>query len=332
MPSQRLPKLPKLFESKLYKTGQTRGADDDVIYQNRVARSSTVLIPFSCWSLCAVPAKSEPAYENGFIVLVPPLEYFGQPNITSDLKQQGLALGVNTLVFYETREQWKANDPNKLKWKPAKSRTSPLGGQYVARVPATTAESGGRIIQGFGATAKKGAGIRVYEYASTATTRKCRLQLEALFWLCKDSDQVTVANGMTPENAKVRKSAILHECQEGGLMDKGILIEARILNADGKTICPLCLDELSCDGFFNRLEQAEGRRVPDLTVTQLNLFHIEELRYGVLGHRPYNIGWGHHHCNVVTKDSGIVRTIEWMRDVINRNIQQGHFPAWNSPI
>ena len=115
-------------------------------------------------------------------------------------------------------------------------------------------------------------------------------------------------------------------------MDKGILVEARILNAAGKTICPLCLDELSCDGFFNRLEQAEGRRVPDLTVTQLNLFHIEELRYGVLGHRPYNTGWGHHHCNVVTKDSGIVRTIEWMRDVINRNIQQGHFPAWNSPI
>lgn len=27
---------PKLVQTKIYKTGQTRGADDDVIYQNRV--------------------------------------------------------------------------------------------------------------------------------------------------------------------------------------------------------------------------------------------------------------------------------------------------------
>ena len=165
-----------------------------------------------------MPAKSEPAYENGFIVLVPPSEYFGQPNITSDLKQQGLALGVNTLVFYETREQWNDHNPDALKWQPAKSRTNPLGGRYVARVPATTAEGGKKIIRGFSATAMKGAGIRVYEYASTATTRKCRLQLEALFWLCKDSDEVAVANGMTGENAKVRKSAILQECHDAGLL------------------------------------------------------------------------------------------------------------------
>ena len=35
---------PKLVQTKIYKTGQTRGADDDVIYQNRVGRNSTVLI------------------------------------------------------------------------------------------------------------------------------------------------------------------------------------------------------------------------------------------------------------------------------------------------
>ena len=37
---------PKPVSVKMYKTGQTRGADDDVIFQNRVARSSTVLIPY----------------------------------------------------------------------------------------------------------------------------------------------------------------------------------------------------------------------------------------------------------------------------------------------
>lgn len=45
--TRKLPKLPQLLDRKIYKTGQTRGADDDVIYQNRVARNSTVLIPYS---------------------------------------------------------------------------------------------------------------------------------------------------------------------------------------------------------------------------------------------------------------------------------------------
>ena len=67
------------------------------------------------------------------------------------------------------------------------------------------------------------------------------------------------------------------------------------------------------------MEQAQGRAVLDLTVTQLNLFHVEELRVGVFNHRPYNLGWGHHHCNVVVKDSGIHKTLDWMEAVLNRN-------------
>jgi len=307
MPVQRPPRLPQLLDRKIYKTGQTRGADDDVIYQNRVSRSSTVLIPYKCWELCAKPKDGSNGYENGFIVLISPKHYFGSANIVAELATKGLSLGKNALVFYETREQWDANNPERLKWKPAKSRISPLGGNYVARVPATTAlENGGRIIRGFDMTAHKGAGIRVYEYASSTTTANCRLQLEALFWLCLDSETVAVANGMTLEATVARKTAFIAQCNEAGLMDIAKLKKARILNARGKTICPLCLEELSSQGFFNRMEQAEGREVSDLTVTQLNLFHIEELRYGLLNHRPYNVGWGHHHCNVVVKDSGIL--------------------------
>lgn len=328
MGTQKLPKLPQLLDRKIYKTGQTRGADDDVIYQNRVGRTSTVLIPYSCWTLCSVPPDGEPPYEAGFIVLVSPTEYFGNKNITADLAANGLSMGRNTLVFYETREHWNAHNPDTLGWKPAGRRTNPLGGQYVARVPATTAAAdGGKIVRGFHATAMKGAGIRVYEYASTATIEKCRLQLEALFWLCADSDAVAISNTMTPKNAAVRKAAILGKCTQQGLLDTKRLKDARMLNTKGKTICPLCLEELSGQGFFNRMEQAEGRVVHDLTITQLNLFHIKELRFGVLNHRPYNVGWGHHHCNVVVKDSGIQETIEWMRSVLNRNIDLGYLPA-----
>jgi hypothetical protein len=328
-----LPSLPTLLERKIYKTGQTRGADDDVIYQNRVARSSTVLIPYACWESCAKPQDRESKYESGFIVLISPSEYFGNPDISAVLTEKGLAIGSNAVVFYETREQWNANNPDDLHWRPAKKRTKPLGGQYVARIPATTAvEDNRKIIRGFDATEKKGAGIRVYEYASTTTIAKCRLQLEALFWLCSDSESVAVFNGMTAEDAATRKGAILAACNESGLLDMARLAETRIVNSKGKTICPLCLEELAGQGFFSRMEQAEGRVVPDLTVTQLNLFHIAELRVGVLNHRPYNVGWGHHHCNVVVKDSGISKTLEWMRDVLKRNIEQGHFATENRVI
>jgi hypothetical protein len=83
------------------------------------------------------------------------------------------------------------------------------------------------------------------------------------------------------------------------------------------------LGKLSAIGFFNKLEQAQGRDVPDLTVTQLNLFHINELKNGEFNHKPYNLGWGHHHCNVVTKDSGIFGTLKWMTEVIDRNEANG---------
>lgn len=328
-PRSTIPRLPQLLDRKIYKTGQTRGADDDVIFQNRVGRNSTVLIPYGQWAQCRLLAPQ--SYESGFIVLISPADYFATPNITEQLAAQGLTLSVNTLVFYETREHWATYNPEALNWTHATQRTNPLGGQYVARVPATTAaENGAKINRGFTATAMKGAGIRVYEYASTTTIGHCRQQLEALFWKCRDADAVAVANGMTAEKAAARKAANLAKCQQDGLLNIAQLNQARMLNAAGYTTCPLCLDELSGQGFFNRMEQAEGREVPDLTVTQLNLFHIQELRYGVLNHRPYNLGWGHHHCNVVVKDTGILETLEWMRGILDRNIAEGHLPASNN--
>jgi hypothetical protein len=75
---------------------------------------------------------------------------------------------------------------------------------------------------------------------------------------------------MTAEDLATRKTAIFAQCEAAGLLDTVRLTKARMLNARGKTICPLCLDELSGQGFFNRMEQAEGRVVHDLTVTQLN--------------------------------------------------------------
>ena len=99
-------KLPQLIDRKIYKTGQTRGADDDEIYQNRVSRSSTVLIPLAHFQNCQVPADGTSEYSSGFIALVPPSWYFSQKTPDEQLRAMGLSLGSNCLIFFEDRNDW----------------------------------------------------------------------------------------------------------------------------------------------------------------------------------------------------------------------------------
>lgn len=323
MPSRRtaLPKLPKLLDRKLYKTGQTRGADDDVIYQNRVLRNSTVLIPFRSYAASAKLQQQQ--YERGAIVLLSPTEYrsMGATPVKreAELRNRGIPLGTRSLVFYQLRADYQSMPPQSLGWQPATQRCPPLGGQYVARIAGTTRQSDSRINLGFTKSRSKGAGIRVYEYASSTTIATCRIQLEALFWHAFDSVQVCESFGMTNADARERKQRIIDQADQQSLLDFSKLDAARIVNAQRHLVCPLCLRELSAKGFFTRLEQAEGREVHDLTVTGVTLFHIHELRVGEYNHRPYNLGWGCHFCNVVTKDAGISPTLEWMAQVLVRN-------------
>lgn len=309
--------IPKAVDTKIYKTGQTRGADDDVIFQNRVSRNSTVLIPYKDYTLCKKAPSNLGKYENGFIVLIKPEEYFDK-NTKFDLGKEKLVLGKNLLVFYETRAQWK-DYPILKGWKPASSRQNPLRGQYVARIPATTSEGESKIIEGFTTSQMKCAGIRVYEYADDSTIKACKIQLEYLFWSCKDIDILIKQKGLDREQVNKRISFIKAEAKKLKLDEHEKLVRARIVDKDGYTICPLCLKHISAIGFCDRIQQAEGREVPDLTVTEVSLFHIQELRTGEYNHRPYNLGWGHHHCNVVVKDAGIQPTLDWMKEVLKRN-------------
>ena len=324
MPRLRVPRLPQLLDRKIYKSGQTRGADDDEVYQNRVGRTSTVLIPYHFWNEDTRRRVENGFFESGYIVLLKPEEFASMDNPETELRSTGLTIGRNCLVFYETRTQWNTLNPNNFGWRPAQQRVMPLGGQFVARVPATTAiADGAKINLGFTATAMKGAGIRQYEYATAETVKNCRIQLEAEYWLCYDSIDAAVDFGIGFDDAMTRKEYALQLAQDRDLLDFDKLIGARILNENHETVCPLCLERLSGFGFFNRLAQAEGREVPDLTVTEINLFHIQELRYCEYNHRPYNLGWGHHHCNVVVKDSGIMPTLQWMKRIIKRNEDLG---------
>lgn len=207
-PMSRIPPLPKLLDRKIYKTGQTRGADDDVIFQNRVGRNSTVLISYSQFEVWKKAPDNKGKYENGFLVLIKPEDYFNNKNINEELSEKDLKIGKNALLFYETRDQWNTYNPDKKKLKHAVSRISPLKGHYVARVPSTTAEGDQKILRGFTTSGMKGAGIRVYEYASTDINLKCRTQLEYIFWHCVDANEVTEQQGMTEANITLGKHVI----------------------------------------------------------------------------------------------------------------------------
>lgn len=313
----RLPKIPDLLNRKIYKTGQTRGADDDQIFQNRVGRNSTVLIPLHVW--VSHQSVRNTVYENGFIVLVPPTTYYD--SLVADGLPDGLVIGENALIFYERREDWLQYEQSRVAQTVPISRQPPLGGEFVARIANTTAVGDRRINEGYTTTGLKGAGIRLYEYADIQTLRDTRLQLEALFWHTVDYEEKMILAGMRPEEISARRSSVIADAAGKGFLDYHQLIHNRILNAEKELVCPLCLEPISSAGFLKRLPQASGRERHDLTVTEINLFHIEELAFGVFNHRLYNLGWGHHHCNVVCKDSGIVATLEWMGSVMDRNAE-----------
>ncbi|GAP57973.1 hypothetical protein AHiyo1_09350 [Arthrobacter sp. Hiyo1] len=179
------PKLPALVVEKLSKTGYTRGATVREIYQNRVTRYNPVLIPWDQWELCKMPNDGSDGYENGFIVIIEPQWYFMTPEADEILAAEGVELGVNALLYYNRRFDWLAYRPtsgtldNGKPFQPATSRSNPLGGTYFARIHATTAADG--VVEGFNSSALRGAGIRVYEYASSQTISDTKIQLEALF-------------------------------------------------------------------------------------------------------------------------------------------------------
>lgn len=333
MPRAERVRLPELLQRKIYKTGQTRGADDDEIYQNRVARNSTVLIRFGLW--CSfyhgVVADDPEFFERGYIVLVSPLDYIELGD--EGLEDYDLYLGENALLFYETREEWAALNPDVHGFREATSRVAPLGGVYCARIHGTTAtdESGEQIRRGFTTTGRKGAGIRAYEYAKKATIDDCRDQLSALYWMCENSVQAAIEYGMTPYDAENAYRTTMRVADRKRLLDGNELRRMRMIDYDGFTICPLCLERLDARGFYSRKAQAEGRETYDLTITEINLFHIEELRPGLFNHRIYNLGWGHHHCNVVVADEGLDHTLEWMCDTLAANVEAGYFDRSRLP-
>lgn len=318
--AKRLPKLPPLLQSKIYKTGQTRSANDDVIFQNRANRNGTVLIPFESIRLFDISIFTTNRFESGFIVLISPEEYYGNPDTAVLMRARKLKLGVNCILLYETRAQWNEFNPYKNKLVVAEKRTSPIDGHFVARIPSSTSKNEEKIILGFKTSSCKGAGIRVAEYASLLTIKSSHLQLEYLFWLCYNAKEVALGAGMTESEIENRMTAITTACNNQKLANTDRLYKTRIIDSAKNTICPLCLKKLSADAFLiNFFESAEKSDVNN-EISQINLFYINQLKTGEFNHVPYNLAWGHQNCNMICKETGVIETIKWMKEVVVNTI------------
>lgn len=301
--SEPLENLPKEILKKIDKTTMTRGAQpyERVPFQNRVRRWNRAVIPLQFHD-----SKPAEGYENGYVVLVRPEEYFD-----SSKKQpkkefpQSVVIGNNAFMYYDNRSSWNNFNPQNYDWRPRKlesdsrrNSTSQDVGEFLARVPATTAEI--EVVEGVPQ------GIRFFEYASRHETWKTTMQLAYLAWKTKNIEEF--ADGEISDHLK----SVLREFN---LNDDEKLEKLRVLK-NGHACCPLCREIINASELMEKVEQAPGREVVDLTITQVNLFHLKDLKPGEFNHGIYKLGWGHYHCNAVARDNGIENTLQWMESVL----------------
>lgn len=299
--------LPPEIIKKLLKTKQTRGAQpyDRVPYQNRVNRNGVALVPYEFRN------RLHPdGFVNGYRLLVRPREYFSAAGVRRAEFDAAVEIGKNAFLFYDNRRDWRELPPL-ADWKHCQDRSG--SGHYIARVPATTAtnlEEAKAIVRG------EPQGIRFFEYASDTDITDGALQLAFLAWHTVGID-ATRTDGGTDVPKPLLDYLAAHNL---GDTQKFVAAGAvALVGAGHVAVCPLCVEPLYASGLMTRLEQAEGREVVDLTVTEINLFHLRDLRPGEYNHRPYQLAWGHHHCNTVARDMGVAKTLQWMRGVIERH-------------
>lgn len=298
--------LPLEIRNKINKTKQTRGAQpaDRVPYQNRVNRNGIAIIPYD-FRHQLHPDFS--AVEGSYRIMVKPNQYFSRRNTRNRQFDQNVVIGVNAFVFYNNRADWE-HFPILNGWVPCNDRSG--SGHYIARIPGTTAlENGDKIVEG------EPQGIRFFEYASTKDIDDSIAQLAWLAWMTEGIDQVRT-DGNTGVPQVLRNYLRINNLDNIETFVREGAVKLNTRTNSYYAICPLCRKAINAIGLMTRVEQVEGREVVDLTITEVNLFHLRDLRPGQYNHKPYLLTWGHHYCNLVAKDAGINETVNWMKEVL----------------
>jgi len=335
--------FPYNIKKKLTKTREARQGDP--LYKRRNRRSYRVLMHLITWKNLK-NKNSLDKYENGFVVVVKPREYFNKEgNRRSDFPSE-LKIGENAIIYYKRKSDLKKFKP-KNEWEEVieTDTKDPNGweGHYAVNIRNAKPQIKSKITRSGDNTVnvkgKKQAGLGNYDYdyANDETMKKVCYQLSFLIWKLPNIEDylVNIAKNKTEKYEKREieikrmkemgyrnyieqcKNHVMNFCEENDLNDLDKLQEIRAFNKDeDKPCCPLCLKTLDCKIFFKEIEQDEGRRVPGNTITNVSLFHIKCLRPGKIRHKPYNLGWGHHHCNTIQGRKGIEETVDELEEIV----------------
>ena len=186
----------------------------------------------------------------------------------------------------------------------------------------------------------KGLGNFEYDYCDTLMMEKVLYQISYLMWKTTGMKEYIIdlaVNKKIPINLNGKSISIINDkfgsienyinecekhvetyCQNNNLIDANKLEESNILKND-KTICPLCLKKINPDEFFTGIEQDSGRKSSQNTIKKIELMHVEPLHPEKLNHTIYNLGWGHHYCNLFQGGKSIEETKKLMISILEQS-------------
>jgi hypothetical protein len=262
-------------------------------YQNHVARSNKVIIPYE-----KLNAQALHLYKHGYVVRLLPeqvfIEKYKQKPEFLDLTNP-VEIGRNAFVLYRTWENYKKYPPldswsvrqmskNNIKVY-TRSRKVEDSGHYILRL--SKHGSNQKMVKG------SPQGIFATEYADEETNYLCKCVLAYLI--------INTFNSPYTHNQGQHLELILKNAKLWGVN----IYETLGTMRRGLTCCPLCLKvirylELHKLILFgeSEVQSNAGTQIEGATrATAVNLFHLKPLMYNKLNHQPMNIGWGHAICN-----------------------------------
>jgi len=335
--------FPYTLKKKLTKTRE--GRQSDPLYKRRNRRSYRVLMQYVTWKRLKEEDLLD-RYKEGYVVVLKPNEYFNEYGNKKDGLHDDLKIGENAIIYYKRMSDLKKYEP-KDEWNEVleTSTKGPGGweGHYAINILNAKPQKKTAITKSGSSTVEKkgkkqaGLGNYDYDYASEKTMENVCYQLAFLIWklpnikdhlldLAQDETESYKKRKVELKRMKEKgyeayldicKNHVMEYCEENNLDNSDKLEEIGAYKKDGdRPCCPLCLEELRCEDFFKRIEQDEGRQIHNSTITNISLFHIKCLRPEKIRHKPYNLGWGHHHCNTIQGRKGIKETVESLKEII----------------
>ena len=285
---------------KVSKSGYAtpRGGDKGG-YQNHVYRTGKVIIPYEKFKNI-----NPNIYKGGWVVRLFVNQAFNQNGKLNIIKNQfvNLVIGENCFVLYRSYEElskfpplsnWSTREHFSKDNKKSKTRTFDGydKGHYILRIPAlggstkvTKKKKYEGIAQGFFAP----------EYSTPEFEYLVRLQLVFLIFQSENNPYTKNQSLHIKKILKKYNYADIKRFKYYGAIDK-----------NEKLACPLCLKKIKYNDLHRTADYTENSQSGNAVIqntyttrsTQVNVFHMRPLVYGSIEHKPYQVFWGHHHCN-----------------------------------